>query len=96
MCVCARARARVFAWLCGSLAHLPAGFACLTQVEEEKREAVLDVEEAQETTQFTSLTLDRWQSYADELKKQIRSLGGEPHRWDGRGQVPPFKVEGQA
>ena len=79
-----------------ALAHLLAGFACLTQVEEEKREAVLDVEEAKETTQFTSLTLDRWQSYADELKKQIGSLGGEPHQWDGRGQVPPFKVEGQA
>ena len=62
----------------------------LAVVKQEKQAAIEDAEDQEETTQMTALILDRWQSYADELKKQISSLGAEPLRWDGRGVPPEF------
>jgi len=29
-----------------------------------------------------TLMLDLWQSYADELKRQVKQLGGHPISWD--------------
>ena len=54
----------------------------LEQVKKEKQEAVEDFEDQQETTEQTAVMLDRWQSYADELQKQVRQLGGQALRWE--------------
>ena len=49
----------------------------------EKEEAIDDKEFQEEITKDVSLMLDRWQSYADVLKAQVRSLGGVPESWEG-------------
>ena len=51
----------------------------------EKQEALLDLEDQVETTTQVAVTLDRWQSYADELKKQLVAAGKEPLRWTTAG-----------
>ena len=38
----------------------------MTEIDEAKKEAVLDLEDQEQTTTQVALTLDRWQSYADE------------------------------
>ena len=53
----------------------------LAHVKREKAEAVEEAEDQQERTEQTALMLDRWQSYADELKKQVRHLSGNPLSW---------------
>ena len=57
----------------------------LTVVKEEKREALLDLEDQEETTTQVAVTLDRWQSYADVLKKQLVAAGKQPLRWSTTG-----------
>ena len=57
----------------------------LTVVKEEKREALLDLEDQEETTTQVAVTLDRWQSYADVLKKQLVATGKQPLRWSTTG-----------
>jgi hypothetical protein len=49
---------------------------------QEKTEIMDDLEDQEATTQLTALMLDKWQSYADELKKQIRHSGAEPLGWE--------------
>ena len=49
------------------------------------QEALLDLEDQVETTTQVAVTLDRWQSYADELKKQLVAAGKEPLRWTTAG-----------
>lgn len=41
-----------------------------------------DAEDQQEVAKSTALMLDRWQSYADELKKQVSERGGHPLAWE--------------
>ena len=50
----------------------------VANVKKEKRAAQDDAEVQQDTTQQTALMLDRWMSYADELKKQVLQNGGYP------------------
>ena len=47
----------------------------------EKDEAVEEAEDQEELAKDTALMLDRWQSYADELKKQVVAAGAEPLSW---------------
>ena len=54
----------------------------LAAVKKEKVEAAEEVEDQRETTLQTALILDKWQSYADELKKQVRELNGQPLAWE--------------
>ena len=49
----------------------------------EKEEAIDDKEFQEEITKDVSLMLDRWQSYADVLRDQVRALGGVPESWEG-------------
>jgi hypothetical protein len=63
----------------------------LREVKKEREEALLDVEDQEETTKLTTLALDRWQGYCDELKSQMRAGGQEPLAWNGRGQPPKFR-----
>jgi len=51
------------------------------KVKQEKLDAQDDTEIQRDTLQATSLTLDLWQGYADELKKQVEQLGGSPLNW---------------
>ena len=57
---------------------------------QQKQEVTQDLEDQKDTTEMVNLTLDRWQTYADALKMQLRKGGQEPLRWDGRGPVPPL------
>lgn len=59
-----------------------AGQERLKEVKQEKTEIMDDLEDQEATTQLTALMLDKWQSYADELKKQIRHSGAEPLGWE--------------
>ena len=51
-------------------------------IKKEKLEAQEDAELQQETTEQMALTLDRWQSYADALKEQLRAAGKTPLSWE--------------
>jgi uncharacterized protein (UPF0305 family) len=53
----------------------------LIDVKKEKHAAEEDAEDQQEMTQHTALMLDRWQSYADELKRQLEQVGERPLSW---------------
>ena len=55
----------------------------------EKQEALLDVDDERQTTQYTALSLDRHMTYVDELKKQLVAAGQEPLLWIERNKAPP-------
>ena len=54
----------------------------LIEVKKEKAGAIEEAEDQEETTKQVTLMLDLWQSYADELKRQVKQLGGHPISWD--------------
>ena len=55
----------------------------------EKEEALLDIDDERQTTQYTALSLDQHMTYVDELKKQLVAAGQEPLRWIDRSKAPP-------
>ena len=54
----------------------------LVVVKKEKLDAEEAANDHLETTQDTALYLDKFQSYADALKMQVRQQGGVPHAWE--------------
>ena len=54
----------------------------LVVVKKEKLDAEEAANDHLETTQDTALYLDKFQSYADALKMQVRQQGGVPQAWE--------------